>query len=224
MSSGPPRQFDAADRERHWNNVYQSKAPSEVSWYQSSPDVSLTLIRNSGVALSNRILDVGGGASLLAEALLRRGHMAITVVDIAMPALDAAKRRLGSDAARIDWVVADVTGWHPEDGCDVWHDRAVFHFLVEPEDRRGYMAALRTALSLGGTVILATFALDGPERCSGLPVRRYSPEMLAAELGDGFALVETIREDHLTPTGAMQRFVYCRFRREAAGTSGGISA
>lgn len=213
--SAPRPVADTAGRAGHWNQVYATKATSAVSWYQRSPEVSLALIANAGIGRSAPIIDIGGGASTLADALLARGCTALTVLDIAETALDAARRRLGPSADRIRWVVADVTKWQPETEFALWHDRAVFHFLIAEAERRRYMAALRTALLPEGTAIFATFAPDGPERCSGLPVRRYSPEMLAAELGADFALIETVAEDHHTPADAVQRFLYCRFRRMA---------
>ena len=160
-----------------------------------------------------KIIDIGGGASTLADKLLAEGYRSLTVLDLASAALEQSKQRLGSAAKQVEWIVADITTWQPQTHYDLWHDRAVFHFLTNPDDRRAYLTTLKNALQPGATVILATFALDGPERCSGLPVQRYSSETLADELGSEFTLLETTPEDHHTPSGSVQRFVYCRFTR-----------
>ena len=200
-------------RRQHWDKVYATKASTQVSWYQTVPAVSLSLIRASGVGPAAKIIDIGGGASTLADHLLAEGYHAVTVLDVASAALDQSKQRLGPAADQIKWLVADITTWQPTTHYDLWHDRAVFHFLTDPQDRSAYLTALKSAVHPGATVILATFALDGPERCSGLPVHRYSPETLATELGHEFTLVQTESEEHQTPSGAIQRFVYCRFTR-----------
>jgi cysteine desulfurase len=208
----------AADPQRrssreHWQKVYQQKAEDEVPWHQARPVTSLNLISGTGVRRDARIVDVGGGASRLVDALLEAGFERITVVDIATAALDRAKRRLESRASTVEWVSDDVTAWKPQDIFDVWHDRAVFHFMVRPEDRDAYRATLRGALRSGGHAIIGTFASDGPERCSGLPVVRYEPEALAAQLGADFRFIESVREDHVTPAGKVQRFQFSRFVR-----------
>jgi ubiquinone/menaquinone biosynthesis C-methylase UbiE len=164
------------------------------------------------VTADARIVDVGGGASRLAEALLDQGYRSITVVDVSAAALDTARARLGAGASRVTWVTCDVAGWVPDARFDVWHDRAVFHFMVTPEDRKAYREAMRKALKRSGHAIIGTFASDGPERCSGLPVQRYDPEALAAELGPDLRLAESIREEHLTP-GRAQRFQFSRLVR-----------
>jgi hypothetical protein len=215
----PPSTFDAnpespsEQRQRHWEHIYESKFSDQVSWYQTVPRISLSLIHSSGVRPTARIIDVGGGASTLVDYLLAADYRSITVLDLAAGALDQSKQRLGPAASQVDWLTADILSWKPATHFHLWHDRAVFHFLTQPEDRQSYLATLKAALLPGATVILATFALDGPERCSSLPVRRYSPQMLAAELGSEFTLIETATEDHPTPSGAVQRFVYCRFKR-----------
>jgi 2-polyprenyl-3-methyl-5-hydroxy-6-metoxy-1,4-benzoquinol methylase len=209
-SSGVP---SADQRKHHWEEVYAAKAATEVSWFQPIPATSLAMIRASGIALDASVIDVGGGASTLVDHLLAAGYRSITVLDLAASALDVARRRLGQAADRIDWITADILTWRPAARFDLWHDRAVFHFLTEPPQRKAYLDTLKLALKPGGTAILATFALDGPDRCSGLPVQRYSPASLAAELGGEFTLVESASEEHLTPSGAVQRFVYCRFNR-----------
>ncbi len=199
--------------ERHWETLYRSKAPTAVSWYQELPALSLALIERAGIDRTARIIDVGGGASTLIDRLLEKGFATVSVLDIAPAALAAAKTRLGERARQVEWIVADVTAWRPPRPYDLWHDRAVFHFLVGEADRRKYVATLQAALAPGGHAVIATFALDGPERCSGLPVVRYSADSLAGELGADFHLIESVPETHVTPAGVEQRFMYARFTR-----------
>jgi trans-aconitate methyltransferase len=200
-------------REDHWRTVYTEKQPEDVSWYQPAPTQSLLALDHfeAGPALS--LIDIGGGASTLVDALLSRGWRDLTVLDIAAPALAAAQARLGDAAAAATWVVADMTAWQPARRYDIWHDRAVFHFLTEPEQRAGYLRALNEGLAAGGLAIFATFAPDGPEKCSGLAVERYDADKLAATLGPRFALEASWRDAHLTPWGASQAFNWCVFRR-----------
>jgi SAM-dependent methyltransferase len=205
---------DPRSRRAHWDGVYRSKAPTEVSWFQPAPTVARYLIRTAGISLEAPVIDVGGGASTLVDALLVEGFKDVTVLDVSPVALDHAKARLGDKAEAVHWIIADVTGWRPGRVYGLWHDRAVFHFLTEAEDRRKYVETLKASLAPGGTAILAAFAPDGPERCSGLPVMRHGPDNLAAELGPDFALMDTVEEDHSTPAGRNQRFCYCRFRAE----------
>lgn len=202
------------DKRAHWENVYGGKDDSEVSWYQESPAISLRLLTQDGPPPESSIIDIGGGASRLIDALLDAGFVNLTVLDIAGSALAQAEKRLGERAREVQWLVADITSWAPTAQYDIWHDRAVFHFLTQPEDRDAYRKALSKALKPGGLAVIGTFALDGPERCSGLQVVRYSPESLAAELNGGFRLVDSIGEDHRTPGGKLQRFQFSRFRRE----------
>ncbi len=197
----------------HWQKIYEEKAEDEVSWFQGRPAISLDLLARTGVGPAARIVDVGGGASRLVDALLERGHEAVTVLDVAPAALARAQARLGERASRVTWVPADVRTWRPAVPFDVWHDRAVFHFMVRAEDREAYRATLSLALRRGGHAIVATFASDGPERCSGLPVARWEPETLARELGPELRLVEAVREEHVTPAGKIQRFQFSRFVR-----------
>jgi SAM-dependent methyltransferase len=201
------------DRRSHWDALYAAKAPQEVSWYQVAPVTSLELIARAGKGPLARIIDVGGGASTLVDGLLDAGHRRVTVLDISARALARARGRLGARAADVTWLEADVTRWTPGQAFDVWHDRAVFHFLVGPEDRRDYLEAMTLALAPGGQAVIGTFAADGPDRCSGLPVRRYEPETLAKELGDDYRLLDSAHEDHRTPSGKLQRFQFSRFAR-----------
>lgn len=198
----------------HWDNVYQTKTATEVSWFQEHAERSLEFIRNTGVAKDGHIMDVGGGASTLADDLLRDGYRNVTVLDISPAALEAAKKRLGLDAFRVHWRVADITQIEfPAASVDVWHDRAVFHFLTSPHDRQRYVQSVLNAVKPGGHVIVATFAEDGPLQCSGLETMRYRPDTLHGEFGAEFDLVKSANEVHHTPAGKDQKFVYCYCRR-----------
>ena len=199
---------------RHWENVYQTRPANQVSWFQEHAERSLQFVRNTGVAKDGHIMDVGGGASTLVDDLLHDGYRNLTVLDISAAALHAAQQRLGSDAHRVRWLEADITQIEfPEASVDVWHDRAVFHFLTDPHDRQRYVLAVLRAVKPGGHVIVATFAEDGPLRCSGLDVMRYRPDTLHGEFGAAFELVNSADEMHHTPGGAAQKFIYCYCRR-----------
>lgn len=200
-------------RQQHWQEVYSTKDEVEVSWFQDRPQTSLDLIMQTGLSPDASLIDIGGGASRLVDALLDAGWRDIAVLDIAGAALARAQARLGSRGASVDWIVADITTWQPRRRYDLWHDRAVFHFLTTAADRGAYKAALRAAVAPGGHVVIGSFAPDGPERCSGLPVQRYSPESLQAELGGDFLLQQALQEDHQTPAGRVQHFQFSRFRR-----------
>ncbi|NQU59770.1 MAG: class I SAM-dependent methyltransferase [Rhodospirillales bacterium] len=201
------------DMQDHWQGIFAGKEEGNLTWFQETPEVSLNLIANSGVGADARIIDIGAGASRLADALLERGFPNLTVLDIADEGLNKIRNRLGGDAGRIDWVVADITQWTPTGQFDLWHDRAVFHFLTDPDARAAYRAALEATLSPAGQVIIGTFALDGPEKCSGLPVVRYDGETLGRELGPGFRLEESVPDGHVTPKGGVQKFQFSRFSR-----------
>jgi len=197
----------------HWERVWAAREEDEVSWFQARPELSIRLVAASGVGPEARLLDVGGGASRFSDLLLDAGFHHLTVLDISEAALERARRRLGPRASAVTWVAADVTSWRPGELFDLWHDRAVFHFMTRPEEQAGYLDALQRALRPGGQAILATFSTTGPERCSGLPVARYEPESLARQLGPEFRLLESDYEDHRTPGGRVQRFQYSRFVR-----------
>jgi SAM-dependent methyltransferase len=204
----------ATDRKSHWETVYSTTAETGVSWYQAEPRLSLELIGTVAPAQGGRIIDVGGGASVLVDRLLDLHFEEIAVLDISEVALGKARARLGERAERVRWVVADLTET-PELGTfDVWHDRAVFHFLTDPDDRRSYVELARQTVREGGHVVIATFADDGPKRCSDLDVCRYKARSLASELGEGFSLVREARETHTTPWGSSQAFFYGVFRRQ----------
>lgn len=200
-------------KREHWDEVYRTKATDSVSWYQPTPEPSLRALDELQLPATAALIDIGGGASNLVDCLIARGWSDLTILDIAAPALDVAKARLQGDATRVSWIVADVTVWRPGRRYDVWHDRAVFHFLTEPEQRLAYRHALETGTAPGSVVIIATFAPDGPERCSGLPVQRYDAAALAAEFDSAFALERDWQEEHTTPGGGRQSFQWCVFRR-----------
>jgi len=199
-------------RAAHWESIWSQRRPETVSWYQSVPRTSLDLVTRYARP-EDRVLDVGGGASRLVDLLLQRSYRRLAVLDVSPAALDHARARLGPGAEAVDWIVADVTNWCPTVPVELWHDRAVFHFLVEPAERAAYVAAAGNGIAPGGHLVVATFALDGPEMCSGLPVQRYDAAGLAAAFGPDFDLVETATERHVTPTGADQPFVYVVLRR-----------
>ncbi len=203
------------DRRGHWQGVYTAKAETEVSWFQGAPAPSLDLLRLAGAERNCALVDIGGGASLLVDHLLAEGFCDLTVLDLSQAALDKTRARLGAAGAGVAWIAGDATEWTPPKSYDVWHDRAAFHFLTEAADRAAYMKRLRRALRVGGAAIFGTFALDGPEKCSGLPVMRHDAASLAAALGPGFELLDERRHDHHTPAGATQKFQFSTFRRVA---------
>jgi len=195
----------------HWERVYRTRSAQQVSWFQPHASQSLALIgRIADPGQVCRVIDVGGGASTLVDDLLGLGHYEPSVLDISAAALAVAQQRLGALSSRAQWLVGDITSVRlPVQAYDVWHDRAVFHFLTEASQREAYVAQVRRALRPGGHVIVAAFGPDGPLQCSGLPVRRYAPGELHAEFGGAFELLEHASEAHQTPAGAVQQFVYC---------------
>lgn len=205
---------DGADASVHWDAVYRAKRPDELSWYQPLPARSIELLLRSGASEESEIIDVGGGDSTLVDALLERGFHHVTVLDISRKALERAQARLGARAEGVTWIEADVRdAGLPAGAFDVWHDRAVFHFLTRQDDRERYVAQLAHALRHGGILIIATFALEGPPRCSGLPTMRYDARSLAGALGDEFVLRESVTDVHRTPAGVEQAFTYAAFTR-----------
>jgi ubiquinone/menaquinone biosynthesis C-methylase UbiE len=207
-----PKGGDMQSRE-HWERVYRTKSTTDVSWYQEHAEQSLRLIRRTGVSRDAAIIDVGGGASTLVDDLLQDGYGSLTVLDLSAAALEAARSRLGERARRVQWIEGDIAKLAlAEHAYDVWHDRAVFHFLTREADRRAYVAQVLRAVKPQGHVIVATFAEDGPIQCSGLPVMRYSPAELHGQFGPDFALLTQEREEHHTPRGGTQKFIYCYCR------------
>ncbi len=208
LSSEKPK----LDRLAHWENVYSSKLTTEVSWFEAEPTTTLSLLEHMRPQ-GGRIIDVGGGASFLVDRLVTKGTWDITVLDISSTAIEHTKRRLGDAVSNISWICEDITRTKQLETYDVWHDRAVFHFLTNPIDRQAYLDRLNESLSSGGYFIVATFAPDGPERCSGLPVCRYSPEELEATLGCAFRIDTSSRHNHLTPSAKTQRFTLAVFQK-----------
>ncbi len=202
------------DRKQHWETVYETKQPTDVSWFQPLPARSLALIEAACAGPQSTIIDIGGGDAMLVDALLERGHTQLTVLDLSAAALARARARLGALASSVTWIEADITqATLPTDAFDVWHDRAVFHFLTTPDDRALYLKLATAQIRRGGALIVGTFALDGPTRCSGLDVARYSPDTLAAEFSSAFDLEQAVADVHATPWGAEQRFTFVVMRR-----------
>ncbi len=205
----------AIERQAHWETVYSTKNDTEVSWFQESPELSLKLLKLVGAETNSAIIDVGGGASRLVDTLLSRGFEDISVLDISNEALNVARMRLGEKGNRVKWLVADATTWEPPQRYDIWHDRAAFHFLNLAQEQKAYIERMKRALNIGGHIIIGTFALDGPEKCSGLPVTRHDAESLSTLFGKGFSLIDSRREEHSTPSGGVQRFQFSTFKRIA---------
>ena len=196
----------------HWETVHERVGPRGGSWYQAEPRMSVALIEALGVAKDTPVIDVGGGSSRLVDELIQRGFSDVSVLDLSARALQHSRSRLGEAASKVQWLREDLLEWEPPGAYGLWHDRALFHFLVEPEQRERYVSVLRASLSPGGLLIMATFAPDGPERCSGLPVARYRPQDLVDALGEGFTCLGSWREDHPTPGGATQPFTWVALR------------
>jgi SAM-dependent methyltransferase len=203
---------DRESRKAHWEDVYARKAETEVSWFQENPAPSLELIAQIGATPASAIIDIGGGASRLVDKLIEKGFRDVTVLDLSEAALGATKARLRERAAQVHWIVADATIWEPVRTYDIWHDRAAFHFLTEESDRAAYIARLKRGLKVGGHAIIATFAIDGPEKCSGLAVARYDSASLGRTLGPMFQLLLTKRHEHATPWDSQQMFQFSTFQ------------
>jgi SAM-dependent methyltransferase len=201
-----------SDRQSHWENVYSTRQENEVSWFEDTPELSVSLLQEAGLSPAMAVIDIGGGASRLVDALLARGQDHVSVLDLSAAALATARARIGDDA-KITWIVSDVTQWVPDRAYDLWHDRAAFHFLTAPADQQAYAAILHAALKPGGRAVIGTFAPDGPEKCSGLPVARHDAASLAAVLGPRFLLLATRQHDHATPWGSVQKFQFSTFER-----------
>jgi hypothetical protein len=212
--------MSAAERQTHWENVYTTKSEKEVSWFQETPAPTLELLALIGATSRSAVIDVGGGASRLVDSLVSQGYQDITVLDLSPAALAAAKARIADKADRGQWIAVDVTTWEPSRAYEVWHDRAAFHFLVDPADQTAYRDRLRRALRRGGYAIIGTFAVDGPQMCSGLPVARYDAQSLGALLGPDFVLVDARSHEHVTPRGAKQRFQFSTFRLRGENEGG----
>ena len=200
------------NRKNHWETVYQTKSPEQVSWTQEVPQTSLAFISSFGVAKTARIIDVGGGDSKLVDHLLEQGFENITVLDISEKALEKAKSRLGDKAKKVDWIVSDITEFVPNTTFDIWHDRATFHFLITTEQVSKYMEIARK--SVNGFMTIGTFSETGPTKCSGLDIKQYTEQTLTDELKNGFDKIRCITEDHTTPFNTTQNFLFCSFKRQ----------
>lgn len=201
----------------HWNQAYR-QGETTRSWFEVTPAESLRLLDRAGVTADDSVIDVGGGASRFVDALLERGHRDVAVLDVSTEGMAYAQRRVEAwgkrlEGVRVEWLIEDVRAWRPHRRWSVWHDRAVLHFMADPADRAGHLAALSAAVDAGGIAVLGCFAPDGPEQCSGLPVARYSPAQLGELLGEGWTRVGEDREEHLTPVGVVQPFTWAIFRR-----------
>jgi 2-polyprenyl-3-methyl-5-hydroxy-6-metoxy-1,4-benzoquinol methylase len=203
----------ADNRKTHWETVYSSKQPHEVSWTQEVPKTSIDFIHGFHVPKTAHIIDVGGGDSKLVDHLLAEGYEDVTVLDISEKALERAKERLGEKAAKVKWIVSDVTEFEPTETYDVWHDRATFHFLTTPEQIAKYLEAAKR--SVKGYLAIGTFSENGPKKCSGLDVKQYNETQLQEELTKGFEKIKCINEDHVTPFNTTQNFLFCSFKRSA---------
>lgn len=199
-------------RQAHWESIYTAKGEAEVSWFEETPTESLRLLQLVGAQPSSAIIDVGGGTSLLVDNLLAKGFENLTVLDLSAAALNSTRARLGDKGEAVKWIVADATEWLPTDSYDIWHDRAAFHFLTSENEQLAYIKRLKQALKRGGHLIIGTFALDGPEKCSGLPVARHSAESLSALLAPDFNLIDSRHHEHITPWQAVQKFQFSTFR------------
>lgn len=197
----------------HWDGIFASRDESDVSWFEPRCETSLELIAAAKIPDDAAIIDIGGGASRLVDLLMELGHQDLTVLDLSAEGLAAARRRLGDKAGRVNWIVADAARWQPARQYNLWHDRAAFHFLTAPAEQTAYMRVLNRAIAPGGFAIIATFAPDGPDRCSGLPVARHDANEVLGQLGSEFELLQTRQHDHVTPRGVAQRFQYGLFRR-----------
>ncbi len=201
-----------SDKKNHWETVYETKNPNEVSWTQEVPKTSLDFIFSFGVKKDAKIIDIGGGDSKLVDYLLKEGFENITVLDISEKALEKAKNRLGDQAKKVNWVISDITEFEPNTTFDIWHDRATFHFLTTPEQVKKYMDTARKSVS--GYITIGTFSENGPTKCSGLEIKQYSEQTLTNELKNGFDKIRCVTENHTTPFNTTQNFLFCSFKRQ----------
>lgn len=205
--------METFDRHSHWENIYQTKKLSEVSWYQPVPVTSLEFLKQFSVPTTARIIDVGGGDSLFVDHLLRLGYENITVLDISETAISRAKERLGKDAVKVTWIVSDATTFQPLEKYDFWHDRATFHFLTQERDIDRYINNIRQGINPDGIVIIGTFSENGPQKCSGIEIKQYSETTMAARMKRFFEKIKCFTIDHKTPFDTVQNFIFCSFRK-----------
>lgn len=206
--------MSTTDRKEHWEKIYGTKKSDEVSWFQRYPKTSMEFVRLFNLPLDAKIIDVGGGDSNLIDTLLDQGYTDITVLDISANAIERTKARLGEKAARVKWIVSDVTEFEPAEQYDFWHDRAAFHFLTSEALADKYVAIAKRGIKPGGYLVLGTFSESGPKKCSGLDIQQYSEESMSAKFTDGFERIRCVHEDHTTPFDTVQHFLFCSFRRE----------
>ena len=206
--------MNSSDRKAHWENIYKSKAIEEFSWYQPTPETSLRILKRFGFDKETKIIDVGGGNSFLVDHLLELGYLNITVLDISESAINNAKARLGDEAEKVQWIVSDIIDFRTEEVYDIWHDRAAFHFLTEARDIDKYVKLASQSIKSGGGLIIGAFSIDGPDKCSGIPVKQYSDLTMASQFADAFIKQNCIYIDHETPSRKVQNFIYCRFVRK----------
>ncbi len=202
------------DRKAHWNNIYQTKDLKDVSWFQPRPETSLSFFKNFNVPLTAKIIDIGGGDSLLADHLLKLGYQNISVLDISAAAIDKAKERLGNDATKVNWIITDITAFEPTEKYDFWHDRAAFHFLTNGQDIATYLATAHKSITDTGVLVMGTFSELGPTTCSGIPIKQYTEETLTTQFSQFFEKKSCINIDHQTPSGSLQNFIFCSFRKK----------
>lgn len=201
------------DKQSHWQNVYQTKSLTDLSWYQQVPKQSLEFIEKFSLPKEAAIIDIGGGDSLLADSLLQLGYTNITVLDISAAAIEKAKQRLGAAAAGVKWIVSDILEFKPAEKYDCWHDRATFHFLTNQNDIDQYVNIANAAVNTNGKIVVATFSTEGPLKCSGLPVKQYNETMLSKALQYWFKKIKCITTDHITPFNTIQHFIFCSFQK-----------
>lgn len=201
------------DRKAHWENIYQTKALEEVGWYQPKPHTSLDLLAQLDLAPTAKIIDIGGGDSFLVDHLLDLGYENISVLDISAAALERAQKRLGERAKKVTWIQSDVASFEPKEQYDCWHDRAAFHFLTNEEDAAHYVQAAKQGVRSGGALVLGTFSEQGPKKCSGIAIKQYNEQSLSDALGDAFKKIGCQKVDHQTPSGSLQNFIFCRFKK-----------
>ncbi|HRK54762.1 MAG TPA: class I SAM-dependent methyltransferase [Cyclobacteriaceae bacterium] len=200
------------DKSKHWDDIYATRQPHEVSWTQENPKISLDFIHSFNLPKQASIIDVGGGESKLVDRLIDEGYEDITVLDISEHALKRTKIRLGEAAEKVNWIVADITEFKTDKTFDLWHDRATFHFMTTPDQINEYLKRAKTNLKTNGYLTIGTFSQDGPKKCSGLEIKQYSEEALQNQLRDGFEKIRCITEDHQTPFGTLQNFLFCSFK------------
>lgn len=205
--------MNTKERKSHWEKVYENKATNEMTWYQARPDISLLFLEDNNIDKKAKIIDVGGGDSLLVDYLIEKGYEDITVLDVSEKALSKAKKRLGKRAQKIKWICADVANFIPNLKYDFWHDRAAFHFLIQKEEIDFYIENVKYNINKGGYLILGTFSKSGPEKCSGLKIKQYTENMFTEKLNGFYEKIKCLTIDHLTPSNGVQNFIFCSFRR-----------